>query len=118
MLRISSQRFAQFATGRIRRDEHDSLVESKQRGPAGFPAGPFVKMPELSGHCHAASAGAAGAATAAACVTGRDRRRAHERHNCRNQKQIFHNSFLLRFRESSAARTRMQRARVLRRAER
>ena len=38
----------------------------KQRGPASFPAGPFVKMPELSGHCHAASAGAAGAATAAA----------------------------------------------------
>ena len=46
-------------------------------------------------------AGAASAATAAASVTGRDRRCARQRHNCCNQKQIFHNSLLLRFRYSS-----------------
>src|SRR4029077_12953687 len=55
--------------------KHDSR-RPKKRGPAGFPAGPFVNSPELSGHCHAASAGAAGAAITAARVTGRDRRRA------------------------------------------
>ena len=93
MLRISLQRFAQ----------HDGAIKNKQRSPASFPAGPFVKLPELSGHCHAASAGAAGTATAAACVTGRDRRRARQRHNCCNQEQIFHDFLLLRFRESSAA---------------
>jgi hypothetical protein len=54
-------------------------------GPASLPAGPFVKLPELSGRCHAASAGAAGAATAAACLTGRGRRCARQRHNCCNQ---------------------------------
>ena len=66
--------------------QHDSAINNKQRGPASFPAGPFVKLPELSGHCHAASAGAAGAATAAVCVTGRDRRGARQRHNRCNQK--------------------------------
>jgi hypothetical protein len=65
--------------------QHDSALKNKQRGPASFLAGPFVKLPELSGHCHAASAGAAGAATAAACVTGRDRRRARQRQHCCNQ---------------------------------
>jgi hypothetical protein len=54
MLRILLQRFAQ----------DDGAIKNKQRSPASFPAGPFVKLPELSGHCHAASAGAAGAATA------------------------------------------------------
>ena len=93
MLRISLQRFAQDGVA----------IKNKQRGPTSFPAGPFVKLPELSGHCLAASAGAASAATAAACVTGRDRSRARQRHNCCNQKQIFHDSLLLRFRESSAA---------------
>ena len=68
-------------------------------------------MPELSGHCHAASAGAAGAATAAAYVTGRDRRRTRQRDNCCNQKQIFHDSLPLRFRESSAVNTHALRAR-------
>ena len=66
--------------------QYDSAVKNEQRGPASFPAGPFIKLPELPGHCHAASAGAAGAATAAACVTGRDRRRARQRHDCCNQK--------------------------------
>src|SRR6476659_6460775 len=65
--------------------QHDRGVKNKQRSPASFPAGPFVKLPELSGHRHAASAGTAGAATAAACVTGRDRRRARQRRNCCNQ---------------------------------
>ena len=65
--------------------QRDRGVKNKQRGPASFPAGPFVKLPELSGHCHAASAGAAGAATAAVCVAGRDRRRARQRQHCRNQ---------------------------------
>ena len=60
-------------------------LRTNKEAPASFPAGPFVKLPELSGHCYAASAGAAGAATAAACVTGRDRRRARQRHNCCNQ---------------------------------
>ena len=64
MLRISLQRFAQ----------NDGAIKNKQRGPASFPVGPFVKLPELSGHCHAASARTAGAATAAACLAGRDRR--------------------------------------------
>jgi len=81
----------------------DMIVSLRKRGPASFPAGPFIKLLESFSHCHAASAGAAGAATAAACVTGRDRRRARQRHNCCNQKQIFHDSLLLRFRESSAA---------------
>ena len=76
---------------------------NKKEAPPVFPAGPFVELPELSGHCHAASAGTAGAATAAAFVTGRDHRRARQCHNCCNQEQIFHNSLLLRFRESSAA---------------
>jgi hypothetical protein len=67
---------------RFARNDGDWL---KQRGPASFPAGPFVKLPELSGHCYAASAGAAGAATAAACVTGRDRCRARQRQHCCNQ---------------------------------
>src|SRR5213595_478736 len=93
MLRFSLQRFAQ----------RDSSVKNTKRGPASFPAGPFAKLPELSGHCHATSAGTAGAATAAACVIGRDRPRASQRHNCCNQEQIFHGSLLLRFRESSAA---------------
>jgi hypothetical protein len=93
MLRILLQRVAQ----------HDGAINNKQRSPASFPAEPFVKLPELSGHCHAASAGAAGAATAAACVTGRDRFSARQRHNCCNQEQIFHDSLLLRFRKSSAA---------------
>ena len=75
---------AQFATGRIRRGGHDGPFENEQRGPASSPAGPFVNLPELSGHCHAASAGAAGAATATTCVAGRDRRRARQRQNCRN----------------------------------
>ena len=66
--------------------QHDSGMTNKQRGPASFPAGPFVKLPELSGHRDAASARAAGAARAAACVAGRDRRRARQRHHCRNQK--------------------------------
>ena len=93
MLRILLQRFAQ----------HDGAIKNKQRSPASFPAGPFVKLPELSGRCHAASAEAAGATTAAACVTGRDRRRARQRQHCCNQEQIFHDFLLLRFRESSAA---------------
>jgi hypothetical protein len=67
-------------------------------------------MPELSSHRHAASARAAGATTAAAYVTGRDRRRACQRDDCCNQKQIFHDSFLLRFRESSAVNTHALRA--------
>jgi hypothetical protein len=92
MLGISLQRFAQ----------HDSFV--KRRRPRQFPGGAFVKLPELSGY-HAASCGAAGAATAAACVTGRYRRRGRQRHNCCNQKQILHNFLLLRFREFSAALT-------------
>ena len=25
--------------------QHDSVIENKQRGPASFPAGPFVKQP-------------------------------------------------------------------------
>ena len=54
--------------------QHDTAVKNKQRDPASFPAGPFVKLPELSGHCYAASAGTAGAAIAAASITGRDRR--------------------------------------------
>jgi hypothetical protein len=75
----------------------------QKRGPASFPGGALVKLPELSGHCHATSAGTAGAATAAAFVTGRDRGCACQRHNCCNQKQIFHDSLLMRFRKSSAA---------------
>jgi hypothetical protein len=93
LLRFSLQRFAQ----------RESSVKNTKRGPASFPAGPFAKLPELSGYYHAASAGTAGAATAAVCVIGRDRRRACQRHNCCNQEQIFHGSLLLRFRESSAA---------------
>jgi hypothetical protein len=55
-------------------------MKNKQRGPARFfRRGPLFKLPELSGHCHAASAGTAGAATAAACFSGRDRRRACQR---------------------------------------
>ena len=65
--------------------QHDSAIKNEQRGPASFPAGPFVKLPVLLSHCYAASAWAAGATTAAACVTGRDRRRARQRHNCCNQ---------------------------------
>jgi len=64
--------------------QNDSLVEDKKRGPASLLAGPFANLPELSGHCHAASAGAAGAATAASCVAGRDRRRARQCQNCCN----------------------------------
>ncbi len=93
MLRISLQHVAQ----------HDGAIKNKQRGPRQFPGGALVKLPELSGHCHAASAGAAGATTAAACVTGRVRRRARQRQHCCNQEQIFHDYLLLRFRESSAA---------------
>jgi hypothetical protein len=60
MLCISLQRVAQ----------RDSPVKNKQRSPAGFPTGLFVKMPELSDHFHATSARAAGTASAAAFVTG------------------------------------------------
>ena len=78
--------FIPYEAARVRCASLDmTVIKKKQRGPASFPAGPFVKLPELSGHCHAASAGAAGAATAAACVAGRDRRRARQRHNCCNQ---------------------------------
>ena len=66
--------------------QHDSAIRNKQRGPASFPAGPFVKLPGLLGHCHAASAWTAGAAIAAVCVTGRDRRRPRQGHQCGNQK--------------------------------
>jgi len=78
-------RFTQFAPGRIRRCGHDSLLRIRKEAPPGLPAGPFVKLPELFGHCHAASAGAAGAAITAARVTGRDRCRARQRHHCCNQ---------------------------------
>ena len=75
----------------------------QKRGPASLPGGALVELPELPGHCQAASAGTAGAATAAAFVTGRDRGCACQRHNYCNQKQIFHDSPLMRFRKSSAA---------------
>ena len=114
-VRVAASPAAPFSTSlRSARNDSESL---KQRGPAGLPAGPFVKLPELSG-CHAAGCGAAGATTTAVCVTGRDRRRARQRRNCCNQKQIFHNSLLLRFREFSAERTRTKCALILRRAKR
>jgi hypothetical protein len=87
----------------FRSAQHDRPTENKQEGPAGFPAGPFVKLLELSSRCHAASAWAAGTATTAVGVTRRDRFRTRQRQNCCNQKQIFHDFLLLRFRESSAA---------------
>src|SRR5262245_6122118 len=83
--------------------QHDGAVWSKERDPASFQAGRFVTLTDLADRCHAASAGASCAAATAASVGGRDRRRARKRYNCCNQEQIFHDSLLLRFRESSAA---------------
>ena len=85
--------------------------QNKEAPPVSW-RGPFVRLPELSGHHHAASAGAAGAATATARGARRDRCHARQRHCCCNQKQIFHDFLLLRFRASSAARTRTQGAHV------
>lgn len=95
---------------RIRLRQHETFVK---RDPRQIPSGgPFIELPELSGHCHAASARAAGAASAALLITGRHRCRGGNRHECCNQEQIFHNSLLLRFVEASAAHTRTKYAYV------
>lgn len=87
---------------RIRLRRHQPFVK-KKGPPPDSRRGPFIELPELSGHCHAASARAAGATSAAPLITGRHRCRGGNRHKCCNQEQIFHNSLLLRFREVSAA---------------
>jgi hypothetical protein len=78
-------------------------LRTNKVAPGSFPAGPLSDGPNYRGRCDAAGAGAAGAATAAACVTGRDCRRRRHGHNCCSRQQIFHDSLLLRFRESSNA---------------
>jgi len=65
---------------------------SAQKGtPPVFPTGSFIKT-ALFGHCQAATAGAAGTASAAIFFTGRDRRYRRQRHQRCKDKYVFHNS--------------------------